>query len=86
MLFELRNSTPTVSDTWIAARALFLEGKSADAWSEIQAVMRREPNTRLQTANDYLLHIEIMRACGIYKRYLAPVSYTHLTLPTICSV
>ena len=82
MLFELRNSTPTVSDTWIAARALFLEGKSADAWSEIQAVMRREPNTRLQTANDYLLHIEIMRASGIYKRYLALVRLAHKHFPS----
>jgi|GEM_PF-6277711 len=81
MLFELRNSTPTVSDTWIAARDLFLDGKAADAWRETKAVMQRDPNTRLETANDYLLHIEIMRACGIYKRYLALVRLAHKHFP-----
>jgi tetratricopeptide (TPR) repeat protein len=70
MLFELRNSVEEVSSRWIEARDLFLAGRCRAAW-EIADARRKSPC--LEIANDYLLNIEIARACSANRTYLALV-------------
>ncbi|MEM7313873.1 MAG: tetratricopeptide repeat protein, partial [Planctomycetota bacterium] len=78
MLFELRNSVPEVSDQWVEARDLFLSGKVRSAW-EISKELRGK-NT-IRQADDFILNIEIARACGILKPYLALVRLAHRQFP-----
>jgi tetratricopeptide (TPR) repeat protein len=68
MLFELRNAVPEVSASWCETRDLFLAGRTRRAWG--QAVARRGAPS-LETANDYVLNLEIARACGANRTYLA---------------
>eukprot|EP00975_Prorocentrum_lima_P020225 4259419-Prorocentrum_lima.AAC.1 len=47
----------------------------------------REPTRLGATRGHTLVHAEGRGDCGLYGVVAArPVSYTHLTLPTICSV
>ncbi len=68
MLFELRTGVPEVSSDWTEARDLYLAGKVRAAWD----VATSKRNSRsLQTANDYILNVEIARACAANRTYLA---------------
>jgi len=78
MLFELRNSVPQVSASWCETRDRFLAGRSREAWN--QAAARRK-DASLQSANDYLLNVEIARACGANRTYLALVRLAHRRFP-----
>ncbi len=66
MLFEIRESTPDVSAAWIQARDLFLQGRARAAWKLAAGHRGTVP---LRTASDYLLNIEIARACLATGRY-----------------
>ncbi|PHS06238.1 MAG: hypothetical protein COA78_14450 [Blastopirellula sp.] len=68
MLFEIRSSVPDVSEPWIEARNLFLKGNVREAWDKAYALRGQ---SLLKSANDYLLNIEIARACSAHKTYLA---------------
>ena len=70
MLFEMRNSVPEVSPAWVETRDLFLQGSSRRAWGI--AVARRTVPC-LATANDYILNVEIARACSANRTYFALV-------------
>eukprot|EP00975_Prorocentrum_lima_P041247 8665887-Prorocentrum_lima.AAC.1 len=43
------------------------------------------PSRKAQVAGSIALHLALS-AHAVARHMLAPVSYTHLTLPTICSV
>ncbi len=75
MLFELRNSVPEVSPNWKAARDHFLAGRSSEAWNLSQSQRGRNQQGRdaIHTANDFLLNIEIARACSANRTYLGLV-------------
>ena len=70
MLFELRNSTPDVSPDWVSVRDSFLAGNTIEAFQSARSMRGIVP---LENANDYLLNIEIARACSVTKRYMALV-------------
>jgi tetratricopeptide (TPR) repeat protein len=78
MLFEIRNTIPTVSDSWTQTRDLFLNGQSRKAWDAASA---RRGEAALQTANDYVLNIEIARSVSAYKPYLALVRLARRAFP-----
>jgi len=68
MLFEQRTQVPEVSAQWVEARDLFLEGKSRQA-RDLANEMRGK--TSLESANDFILNIEIARAASEHKTYYA---------------
>lgn len=70
MLFELRDSTPEVSSHWIEARDLYLQGQSRRAWELVAA---RRTTHAFETANDYILFVEIARACSASRTYMGLV-------------
>jgi len=70
MLFEMRISVPEVSPAWVEARDLFLQGRSRPAW-DVATARRMDPC--LETPNDYILNVEIARACSANRTYLALV-------------
>jgi len=78
MLFELRNSVPSVSDPWVEARDFFLKGDVRAAWNIVRG---QTGKAELSTANDSILNIEIARACGIVKPYLALVRIARKRFP-----
>lgn len=78
MLFELRDQVPEVSSRWTSVRDLFLAGRSRDAWAAATE-LRKQPG--LESANDYLLNIEVARACGAHRLYLALVRMAHAAFP-----
>ncbi len=78
MLFEVRQSIPDVSDRWEEVRNLFLEGNSREAWNQ---AMRRRGMVPLESPNDYLLCIEIARACSANGLYKALVWQGHHRFP-----
>lgn len=70
MLFELRDTIPEVSPSWVEARDAFLAGHSRKAWS--LATGLRGGNV-LRLANDFILNVEIARACSAHRTYMALV-------------
>lgn len=78
MLFELRTDIPEVSDGLIDLRDHFLSGRTRQSAKIVKSI--RGQNL-LQTPNDFLLIIEILRACGIYKQYLATIRIAHRRFP-----
>lgn len=74
MLFETRESVAEVSPDLVAARDALFSGDSREAWrraSEYRQLSRRTPGKGLATANDFVLCMEIARACSVNKSYLA---------------
>lgn len=70
MLFEIRETRAVVSPQWEEVRDAFLDGRTRDAWSKAVAQRGIVP---LETANDYLLCIEVARACSAIKLSMALV-------------
>ncbi|MCA9209847.1 MAG: tetratricopeptide repeat protein, partial [Planctomycetales bacterium] len=68
MLFELRDTIPEVSPSWIEARDAFLAGHSRKAWA--LATNLRGGNA-LRLANDFILNVEIARASSAHRTYMA---------------
>lgn len=74
MLFENREGVIDVSEPWREARDAFHQGRSREAWALSRNNRGRE---RLSCANDFLLQVEIARACGAYKKSLALATMAH---------
>lgn len=68
MLFELRTTIPEVSLPWRTVRDLLLSGKVRDARFQSEELRR---SIAVVSANDFLLQVELARACGRHKRSLA---------------
>ena len=68
MLFELRNSIPEVSDSWREVRDMLLAGRARRAW-ELACALRGQSD--LKTANDFVLNMEVARACSVNRTYFA---------------
>ena len=78
MLFELRNSLEPVSEPWTEVRDHFHAGRARTALQTAESFRGKIP---LQTANDFVLNIEIARANGILKPYLALVRMAQKAFP-----
>lgn len=78
MLFELRTSVPDVSDPWVETRDSFFSGKvrrARDLARSLRGV------AQLACANDYLLNVEIARACSLNSTYMALVRRAVVDFP-----
>ena len=78
MLFEIRDTVPAVSELWKEARDLFLQGQSRAAWDF--AVKQRDQSS-LETPNDFILNVEIARACYKNKTYMGLVEAARMRFP-----
>lgn len=78
MLFELRRDVPKVSPEWIDVRDLFLSGRSRQAW---KLATSRRGKTSMVSPNDFLLNIEIARACCTTRRYFGLSRLAHRRFP-----
>ncbi|MEP3481697.1 MAG: tetratricopeptide repeat protein [Fuerstiella sp.] len=68
MQFELRTHTIDVSPEWTEVRDFFVAGKSRKAWKLASSMRNRVP---LRTGNDFLLNMEVARACSAHRTYMA---------------
>ena len=79
-------------EAWVLrGKTEYAKGEWANALSDFQRALRYQPkmpDVQIQIAETYLKKGQPMRALSTAEQVLSqyPVSYTHLTLPTICSV
>ena len=78
MLFEIRTDAPPVSENWLEASELFHQGKTRQAY---QLAKAQRENCVLDAPNDFLLNIEIARACSLNRTYLALVRMANRRFP-----
>ena len=78
MLFEIRNSVPDVSEPWAEIRDEFLKGNARKAFQSAQEL---RPTGSLNTANDFVLNIEIARACSRHATSLALIRIANARFP-----